>query len=470
MAIEVYPPDIPTHDENQDNSVEPTTAVQDSGYPTSAEPPSSEHNYLFNRLLRAALSMRQKPIKDWTTATLFEEFELVLDPTTRILYQANTQHTSTGSTLTENDSASWDVISENLNELLGPLVDGDMAVGDTATGNFKKSTVTTEVGPLLTEDPGIINGNMGNWQANQTVISAPSSTFVADLFLYTTAGPQVHDLTQDGDVPLVIDGAIIGSLFSILAEVTTANTGLDITETTVISYHMEGFQFAKYFGKTFTMTFFVKSDVTGIYTVGFKNQLADRSFVAEYTIDVADTWEKKTITVTHDITGLWNLTNGAGIRIVWALAGGANFQTSPDTWANGNFHSTSSAVNFDDTVGNKVRLQQVSFNLGSVARNNIKDETDEITRITRYFKKYFSVKVGAFKTTSGARFIFPLAFERIMISNPTVTIDEIATTGGGAATQEDINVTNVNIVLTSTTAVDENMDKTLNVTLDSRIL
>jgi len=471
MAIEVYPGDIPKHDENQNNSVAPTTAIQDDGYPTSSEPPSSEHNFIFNRLLRAALSQRQKPVKGWLTATSYEKLELVINPDVpRKLYQANVGHTSTGTTLKENDLANWDVVSKSLNELLGPFVDGEMVVGDTSSGNLKKSTVVTEVGNIIVSDPGIINGNMQHWQVNTSVISAASGTHIADLFKYEKSGPQIHDLTRSTDAPQVSDGARAGANFSSLITVTTVNTGLDAGEITLLGASMEGLDFATYFGQTFTITFFVKSNVTGIYAIAFRNSDATRSFVSEYTIDVANTWEKKTITVTHNITGTWLLNEGLGIQVIWALAGGSTFQTTPGSWVNGNFITTEDAINFDLDVGNNFRLAQVSFNKGASGRDNLKPDTEELQRISRYFKVVNNVEYGFIKLDNNDKHTWNFQFQREMRAIPAAVQSGAVTVGGVQnPVLHDITPNGLSIDLIGISSFDEFISSNFTLTLDSRL-
>jgi len=80
--------------------------------------------------------------------------------------------------------------------------------------------------------------------------------------------------------------------------------------------------------KTCTLSFYVKSSVTGTYAIHFGNDV-DRFYVSSYTINSADTWEKKTITLTGATDGNWNTTtNARGLEIVWSLLAGSAFTTS----------------------------------------------------------------------------------------------------------------------------------------------
>ena len=314
------------------------------------------------------------------------------------------------------------------------------ATGTKIFAKLKAETDTGDVKSLLNlaagdaryvqgggSDPGIINGNMEHWQENTLVTTAPSQSFFADLFQYLKTGPQVHTISRDADAPEVSDGAQAGANFSILTEVTAANTGLDITEDTTYDYRMEGLQFKNYFGQAFTITFFVKSSLVGIYTISFRNEATDRYFVHEYTVNAANTWEKKIVPITHNTANVWNLSKGIGMIINWTLAGGSNFQTStPEVWANGNFITTAAAVNFDATVGNKFRLAQVSMNFGASARNNLKDDAQELNRIHRYFQNPIRAEhsgdVDSPSTLVGMR-----AYTKVVMrAIPTITITELA--------------------------------------------
>lgn len=459
MAIEVYPGDIPTVDKDGTNSVAPTTAIQDDGYPTSSEPPSSEHNFIFNRLLRAALSQRQKPVKDWLTATAYEEFELVINPDTpRKLYQANVAHTSTGTTLKENDLANWDIISESLDDLLGPFVDGDMVVGDTSSGNVIKSTIDAEVASRVKNDPGIVNGNLDIWQQDLPATPTPSGAELADLFQYSKVGPQVHNIIRGVGVPDG-QGAEFISQFSIDMTVTTINSALDADENTVISYRMEGFDLAKYFGKTFTMSFWVIGNNTGTYSVAFANAANNRSYVAQYTINVADEWELKTITVVHDGVGVWNTDQNEGMDIKFVFAAGANFEASAaNQWEAVDNLVVAGQTNFDATISNNIKISQINFNHGSVFRANLRTPNEELIRVRRYFIRWSVMEIGFRKHDNTDEMRFPFPFPVEMRITPTVTYSVNVKAGAISDPQTiGVNATNLNIQFVSTGGADENV-------------
>jgi len=475
MAAEPTPPFSgvkPEWNNNETNISAPSPAEKSDGWTTNDEPSSAVRNDLDTKMAKWIEFLNDIGFRDWVTATAYVIGDRVIDINTDVLYKANTAHTSTGAALTTNDLAKWDVVSKNLEELLGPAwVDGEMIVGDTATGKTKKSTVIAEVGSLIASDPGIINGNLQHWQTNISVPAAPSGTVFADLFRYNKSGPQVHTISRDTDVPTELDGAAAGVNFSLLIDVTTANTGLDATESTILDYNMEGLEFREYFGKTFTHTFFVKSPKTGIYSMAYRNGALNRSFVAEYTVDVADTWEKKTITILHDTTGTWNLDETLGMRITWTFAQGSAGQATPGSWQNGNFTGTDTvgAVNLDDSTANTFRLAHISFNKGATAINNIKNDAHELQRIVRYFRVWIALKIGFHKTSNGESTITPIPFGVPMRGIPGVIFSSIVTTNGvGLPTAIEVTRDQLSVLLTSSSGTNENVESRFNLTTDAR--
>jgi hypothetical protein len=78
---------------------------------------------------------------------------------------------------------------------------------------------------------------------------------------------------------------------------------------------------------TVTLSFWIKSSITGTYSLHFGND-TDRYYVTTYTVNSANTWEYKTVTITLATSGTWNRTNGRGLEIVWSLLGGSTYTTS----------------------------------------------------------------------------------------------------------------------------------------------
>jgi len=318
-------------------------------------------------------------------------------------------------------------------------------------------------------DPGVINGSMFNWQVNTSASPATSGQYFADMYKYEKNGPQIHTIIRSTDVPLPADGATPGLKFSLKIDVTVVNTAIDAGEVTGFSYNMEGTDFSTYFGQTFTISFMVKSNLTGQFNISFQNAALARSFVAEYTINVADEWEKKTITVLHDTEGVWNLDNALGLKIFWGLATDGPRQTTPGTWENGDFIGTAGSVNFDSDTDNELLLTDINFHLGGTARRNLKRDSDEASRISRFFIKWGGLRYGFHKDSGDESNRWSIAFPLQMRAIPTATLDNNTEVGGVAAPVVELtNIRSVTILMTSNNAVSEDVFSTFDLALDSR--
>jgi hypothetical protein len=84
---------------------------------------------------------------------------------------------------------------------------------------------------------------------------------------------------------------------------------------------------------TVTVSFWVKSSLTGTYAFNLENSGYNRHYTATYTINSANTWEYKTITVPGDTTGTWTKDNSAGIGFRFLLGAGSSLKTgTPNAW------------------------------------------------------------------------------------------------------------------------------------------
>jgi hypothetical protein len=214
----------------------------------------------------------------------------------------------------------------------------------------------------------IINGAMNVWQRGTTFSGVGvGNTYSADRFLWVqilTGG--VVTLSRETNVPNQ------NFNYSLRATVTTADAAIVAGDAYTLTHRIEGFNIVDLIGNTFTLSFWVRSPKTGIHCVAFRSDLATASYVTEYTILAANTWEKKTITVPNGIDtsigGPWNTTNGIGMAVSFSLAIGSTFQTATtDAWIAGNFNSTTAQVNCMDTIGNIFAITGVQLERGGTA-------------------------------------------------------------------------------------------------------
>lgn len=210
----------------------------------------------------------------------------------------------------------------------------------------------------------IINGKMDVAQRGTSFAPIANDAYSLDRFLCRYISSAVATVSQQADVPSSNEFQN-----SLRVAVTTADTSIATGDLFHITQCIEGYNARDFIGRTFTLSFWVRSSKTGVHCVSFRNSNTDRSYVAEYTVITANTWEQKSITVSGGLitAGSWNWTNGAGIYVGWALAAGATYQVTKDAWQTGSFLSTSSQVNCLDTIGNIFAITGVQLEIGSEA-------------------------------------------------------------------------------------------------------
>jgi hypothetical protein len=152
-------------------------------------------------------------------------------------------------------------------------------------------------------------------------------------------------------------------------DVTTVDSSIAADDRASIQQNIEGYNVRDLIGTTFAFSFWVKSPKTGTHCVTFRNSGLDRSFVKEYTVISANSWEYKTLTISGGLitAGTWNWTNGTGLNVMFALAAGTTFQTTADAWQTGNFLATANQVNVMDNTANDFFITGVQLEPGTVA-------------------------------------------------------------------------------------------------------
>jgi hypothetical protein len=132
------------------------------------------------------------------------------------------------------------------------------------------------------------------------------------------------------------------------------------------------------------------------------NNAINRSRTFEYTIDVANTWEYKTITIPGDVSGVWLTNNSRGLLLYLSTMCGTNFAQVAGSWGTGNVVGTTNQVNWLDTLGATFYITGVQLEVGNQATSfEHKSVTENLTACRRYYEKTYPVGVtpGTVTTT-----------------------------------------------------------------------
>ena len=184
----------------------------------------------------------------------------------------------------------------------------------------------------------VINGAMQVAQRSTSETGLTSGTFATmDRFRVSNTGRDEHVYTE-----AQVDDAPAGFVKSFKVTTTTAETSIDANDGFWVQHTIEGqnlqhLQNGSSGALSTTLSFYVKSSQTGTFGVSlYKEDTTARVINSTYTISSANTWEYKTITFAGDTAGGGiDNNNGEGLRVVWHLAAGSNYDSVNSTsWAN----------------------------------------------------------------------------------------------------------------------------------------
>jgi hypothetical protein len=140
--------------------------------------------------------------------------------------------------------------------------------------------------------------------------------------------------------------------------------------------------------KTVTLSFQVRSSLTGTFGGFLSNSASDRSYPFSYTISSANTWTSISVTIAGDTTGTWLTTNGTGIRVGFSLGAGSTFSTTAGSWAAGQYFSATGATSVVGVSGATFYLTGVQLEVGSTATSfDYRPYGTELALCQRYFER-----------------------------------------------------------------------------------
>ena len=211
----------------------------------------------------------------------------------------------------------------------------------------------------------IINGAMVIDQRNAGAAVTTSGSYAVDRFRTDVVTDGAFSAQQVSDAPA-------GFINSYKFTTTTADASLSAAQRAWMFQRVEGLNVADFgwgtaSASSVTLSFWVKSSLTGTFTASFNNSAGDRAYISTYTISAANTWEQKTISIAGDTSGTWLKTNGTGLAIYFSLGVGTDFQGSAGSWVAGNVYSTSGAVSVIGTLNATWQVTGVQLEKGSTA-------------------------------------------------------------------------------------------------------
>jgi hypothetical protein len=137
---------------------------------------------------------------------------------------------------------------------------------------------------------------------------------------------------------------------------------------------------------TVTVSFWVRSSLTGTFGVSVCNYNSTSNYVATYTVNSANTWEQKTITIAGPTSGGWNINNSIGLQLRFCLGAGSTFQGTAGSWSGSNLLTTSAQTSVVGTNGATFYITGVQLEVGSTATSfDYRPYGTELALCQRYY-------------------------------------------------------------------------------------
>ena len=232
----------------------------------------------------------------------------------------------------------------------------------------------SDVAPDIGRKNLIINGAMQVAQRGTSFTGLGENdggTYLTDRWAFQEGGTPTAEFTatQDSNAPEEFAS-------SLKLACTTAQASLDsniqlTVEQRIEAQNLQLLAYGTSAAKQFTLSFYVKSNKTGTYTIWMWSPDMSKQYSVAYTVDSADTWERKSIVVNGETANSINNDNGEGLRVRWHLAMGSDYTsgTLADTAWEGAVTANRAVgqVNLADSTSNYWQITGVQLEVGSVA-------------------------------------------------------------------------------------------------------
>lgn len=279
----------------------------------------------------------------------------------------------------------------------------------------------------------IINGAMVIDQRNAGASVTPNNSYTLDRWIYEN--------TQTGKATVQQNAGSVTpptGFSNYLGIVSTSAYSVGASDTFLLTQKIEGFNIVDFAwggsgAQSVTLSFYVRSSLTGTFGGSITNNGSTRTYLFSYSINSANTWEYKTITIPGDTTGTWLTNNGIGLVLRFGLGSGSTFSGAVG-WQTGNIVQPTGTQSLVGTNGATFYITGVQLERGSAASPfDWRPYGTELALCQRYYAKTFpqatapaqnvtfNGAVGAVAPATGAAVVAVWVLPVVMRASPTMT-------------------------------------------------
>jgi hypothetical protein len=236
----------------------------------------------------------------------------------------------------------------------------------TSTGDIS-TTGTVVMGSSFLRNR-IINGAMVIDQRNagaSVTPASPAGTYGCDRWNFNMSAASKFTAQQVADAP---SGFAYSNKLTSSSAYTVGAGEVFATMQPIEGFNFYDFAFGTASAKTVTVSFWVKSTLTGTFGGSLSNYAQTRFYPFSYVINSANTWEQKSITITGDTSGTWVGASNAGAAYLWfSIGAGSSVSQAAGSWTSSSGYSATGAVSVVGTNAATWQITGVQLEQGSVA-------------------------------------------------------------------------------------------------------
>ena len=377
--------------------------------------------------------------------------------------QPNTAYTVSGTTITFTSAPSAgtaNIYVRYLSTTTQSITPSQGTVNNSSFGNV--TAIPFVAGPSLGAGDAsimknrIINGAMVIDQRNAGASVTPNNSYTLDRWYYQNSQTSKATVQQSSTAPAGFTNSLLVTSSSAYSVGTSDYFAL---VQLIEGFNVGDLNFGSANAKTITLSFWVRSSLTGTFGGVVSNGTDARSYPFTYTILSANTWTQASVTIAGDQSGTWATNNSAGMKVYFGLGCGSSLSATAGSWTAGNYISATGATSVVGTSGATFYITGVQLEVGSSATGfEYVNYQTSLANCQRYFQSNFdigtapqngiaqaysnSTTMAAYNVNTG--WIPSIAFRTTMRAVPTVTLYSSSDgSGGNWATYDGSSWTNV---------------------------
>jgi hypothetical protein len=230
-------------------------------------------------------------------------------------------------------------------------------------------------------NPGMV---IDQRNAGASVTPTNDGAYTLDRWSVSLSAASKFSVQQSSTAPT---GFINSTLITSLSAFSVPSSGYFMFNQTIEGLNVPDLAWGTASAATVTLSFWVRSSLTGTFGGAIQNSAQNRAYPFSYTISSANTFEYKTVTIPGDTTGTWLTTNGVGMFVRFGLGVGSTFSATAGAWAAGQFFAPTGAVSVVGTNGATFIVTGVQLEKGSTATSfDYRPYGTELQLCQRYYQ------------------------------------------------------------------------------------